>query len=81
MGVAPAEGKLECVVKISHAPIGANQKPPPDQWTDAAQPGMKLVNLGSLHHALHAIKARCQLPAPDLPWSRAVGVRGMATSV
>jgi hypothetical protein len=44
MGVAPVEGKLECIVKISNSLVGANQKPAPDQRTDAAQPGMKLIN-------------------------------------
>ncbi|MDQ2842114.1 MAG: hypothetical protein M3Y72_13950 [Acidobacteriota bacterium] len=56
--VRPTKSKLECIVKIRHRLIGAEQKPAPDQWAYATQPNMKLVNLGNLHDAVHG---RCHV--------------------
>ena len=35
MQIAPAESKLECIVKISDALVGTKQQSAPDQWANA----------------------------------------------
>ena len=57
MRVAPAEGNLERIMKITYCLVGANQKPAPDRRTDGAQPGMALINFTELHHAVHVIRS------------------------
>jgi hypothetical protein len=46
MDVTPAHRCLETRVKRADAGVAAHQQTPPDQWTDVAEHGAKLVDTG-----------------------------------
>jgi hypothetical protein len=45
MRIVPTEGDLQYLVELGHRAIGAHQKPPPNQRTNAAQNHAQPVDL------------------------------------
>ena len=84
MGVAPAEGDLDDVMKLSEGPLTADQESPPDHGADLADPDVELVdgrNRLAGHDPRQRTQGRPQESAPGLARSLYKGTAQIAAKL